>query len=221
MEKGYGQADPKLAAYVDRTFHLDDPVLADIQATADREGLPAIQVSRFDGRMIELLTRSARARRAVEIGTLAGYSAVNIIRGLTDDGMLYTFEYDPRHAKVAEANIQKHGYGKRARVFVGKARDRLPEIVKEGPFDLVFIDADKESYPFYLAWAEENLRAGGIVLCDNAFAWGNVADPKKTNGSDESATAIDTTNRRLADSGRFRAMMLPTGEGLAMGVKIR
>src|SRR5215472_16034192 len=136
MEKGYGQADPKLAAYVHRTFHLGDPVLEDIQATADREGLPAIQVSAFDGRILELLARSVGARRAVEIGTLAGYSAVNILRGLTEDGLLYTFEYDPKHAKVAKANLDKHGFQKRVRMFVGEASDHLPEIVGDGPFDL-------------------------------------------------------------------------------------
>ncbi len=221
MEKGYGQADPKLAAYVHDTFHLEDPVLEDIQATADREGLPAIQVSPFDGRILEILTRSVGARRAVEIGTLAGYSAVNILRGLTDDGVLYTFEYDPKHAKVAKANLEKHGYEKRARIFVGKALERLPEIVKEGPFDVVFIDADKESYPQYLAWAEDNLRIGGIVLCDNAFAWGGVADRAKVEGGDPQAAAIHRTNMRLAEGGRFRAIMLPTGEGLATGVKLR
>jgi predicted O-methyltransferase YrrM len=221
MEKGYGQADPKLSDYVDRVFQLDDPVLADIQATADREALPAIQVSRFDGRMLELFARAVNARRAVEIGTLAGYSAVNLIRGLTSDGILYTFEYDPKHAKVAEANLKKHGYLDRARIFVGKARERLPEITTEGPFDLVFIDADKDSYPDYLAWAEVNLRFGGIALIDNAFGFGKVADPKNIAGADPQATAIHETNTRLSNGGRFRAMMLPTEQGLAMGVKIR
>lgn len=217
MSKGYGQADPALARYVERVFDLADPVLSDVQGRADAAALPEIAISPGEGRLIEILTRAVGARRAVEIGTLAGFSAINILRGLPDDGTLYTFEYDQDHARIARENIERHGFGNRVRLFVGKARDHLPEITSEGPFDLVFIDADKESYPQYLAWAEENLRRGGMVLLDNAFAWGRVTAPE----GDAAATAIHQTNERLARSGRFCSMMIPTAEGLAIGIKVR
>jgi caffeoyl-CoA O-methyltransferase len=221
MNTGYGQSDPKLATYVERVFQLADPMLESIQKRADAAGLPTIQVSAFDGRILELIARASNAKRAVEIGTLAGYSGTNILRGLGDGGFLYTFEFDPKHARVSEENLTRAGFEGRFKVMLGRAVERLPEIEKESPFDLVFIDANKEDYPKYLAWAEKHLRVGGVVLCDNAFAWGNVADPKAIDGSDGSATAIHQTNERLAQSGRFRAMMLPTDQGLAMGVKIR
>jgi caffeoyl-CoA O-methyltransferase len=220
MEKGYGQSDPRLAAYVERVFGVADPVLEGALLKAKESGLPAIQVSPFDGRILELLARLVGAERAVEIGTLAGYSAINILRGLREGGRLWTFEYEPKHARIAEENLRRAGFEKSAQVLVGSALDRLPEIEGEGPFDLVFIDADKTSYPRYLAWAEAHLRIGGLVAIDNAFAWGNVADPKAVD-ADESARAIHETNVRLASGGRFRGMMLPTSEGMGIGVKIR
>jgi caffeoyl-CoA O-methyltransferase len=102
-------------------------------------------------------------------------------------------------------------------VLVGPALEKLSEIESAGPFDLVFIDADKANYPAYLEWAEVNLRVGGVVLGDNAFAWGNVV----SESPDEDAQGILAFNQRLATGGRFRSTMLPTGEGLAMGVKLR
>lgn len=220
MEKGYGQSDPKLAEYVARVFEVDEEVLRDVKASADAAGMPAIQVSPFDARLLTVLARAVGARRAVEIGTLAGYSAVGISRGMTDDGMLYTFEVERKHAEVARASLKRHGFEKRVQVIVGPALDHLQEIEKEGPFDLVFIDANKDGYPKYLAWAEEHLRIGGLVMLDNAFAFGKLGDPRAIE-SDPAVAAIHRTNERLARGGRFTAMMIPTGEGLAIGVKAR
>ena len=130
----------------------------------------------MDGLHLELLARAAGARRAVEIGTLGGYSGVCLLRGMPD-GRLDTFELEPRNAAVARESFEKAGVAGRARIHVGPAVDKLREIEADGPFDLVFIDADKTGYPAYLTWAEEHLRVGGIVLLDNAFGWGGVADP--------------------------------------------
>jgi len=227
IEKAFGQADARLARYVAEVFAPEDEVLAEIRDRSAAAGLPAIQMGPYDLLHIECLVRAAAARKAVEIGTLGGYSAVGILRGLTADGFLHTFEYEPRHAAVAEETLRRHGFAARARVHVGPALDRLPAIAGEAPFDLVFIDADKANYPNYLAWAEDHLRVGGIVLADNAFAWGQVVSaagdiPAGSDSADESAgRAIHAMNLRLAKGGRFRATMLPTAEGLAMGVKIR
>jgi caffeoyl-CoA O-methyltransferase len=168
-----------------------------------------------------VLARAAGARRGVEIGTLGGYSGVCLLRGMGEHGRLDTFEKDPCHAEIARETFARAGLAGRARIHVGSALERLPAIEGEGPFDLVFIDADKAGYPAYLAWAEEHLRVGGVVLADNTFAFGHVHEPAWA-GEDAAAVApLRAFAERLARGGRFRATILPTAEGLSLGVKVR
>ena len=216
-EKGFGQADPQLARWAEKIFQPEDAVLAEIRARSVKEGLPAIAVGRFDGLHLEVLARLLGARKVVEIGTLGGYSGVCLLRGMAPGGVLDTFELSEHNAKVARESFRKAGFAARARVHVGPALEKLAEIEGEAPFDLCFIDADKVGYPAYLAWAADHLRVGGAVAGDNAFGWGGVAKE----GGDEGVRALRRFNEELAGSGRFRATMLPTEEGLAVGVKLR
>ena len=216
-DKGFGQGSPELARWAESVFQPEDEVLAEIRKRSIAAGLPAIAVGRFDGLHLEVLARLMGARKAVEIGTLGGYSGVCLLRGMPKDGVLHTFELNEHHAEVARESFRRAGVADRARVHVGPALTKLREIEREGPFDLCFIDADKVSYPAYLAWAAEHLRVGGAVLADNAFGWGNVA---KKDG-DEGVRALRGFNEELARGGRFRATMIPTEEGLSLGVKIR
>jgi caffeoyl-CoA O-methyltransferase len=146
---------------------------------------------------------------------------VCILRGMGEGGVLHTFEISEKHAEVARESFRKAGAGSRARVHVGPALRLLAEIEKDGPFDLVFIDADKTGYPAYLAWATKNLRMGGVVVGDNAFGFGGVVRDDIPGADREGVLAIRKFNEELARSGRFRATMIPTSEGLAVGVKIR
>ncbi len=221
LVKGFGQGSRELADWAERVFEPEDAVLRDIRERSLAAGLRPIQVGRFDARHLEVITRTAGSRKAVEIGTLGGYSGVSILRGMAPDGFLHTFEIEPRSAEVARQSFERAGFARQAAIHVGPALEKLPAIERKGPFDLVFIDADKTSYPAYLAWAEDNLRVGGVLLADNAFGFGHVHDPGYAG---EDAPAIEALRRfaeRLARGGRFRATMIPTEEGLAMGVKIR
>jgi caffeoyl-CoA O-methyltransferase len=215
-DKGFGQGSPELARWAEKVFQPEDAVLAEIRARSIREGLPAIAVGRFDGLHLEVVARLVGARKAVEIGTLGGYSGVCLLRGMPD-GVLHTFELDSHHAEVARESFRKAGVADRARIHVGPALQKLREIENEAPFDLCFIDADKTGYPAYLDWAARHLRVGGAVLGDNAFGFGGVAKPD----GDEGVQALRRFNEELARGGRFRATMIPTEEGLALGVKIR
>lgn len=220
MDKGYGQADPGLARYVDEVFGGDDPTLESVRERQRRAGLPDIQVGRLDGLHLEVIARVAGASKAVEIGTLGGYSGVCLLRGMAPDGILHTFEIEPRHVEVARDTFREAGVESRVRLHVGPAAERLRDIERDAPFDLVFIDADKPGYPIYLAWAAEHLRVGGVLLGDNAFLFGKV--PQDPTGDDAaSIRAMRSFNEALARGGRFRATMLPTGEGLAFGVKLK
>lgn len=223
--KSFAAEGAALAGYVENTFRPEDAILADVRKRAAAAGLPAIHVSPFDGRLLEVLARAAQAKKIVEIGTLAGLSGVCLARALPEGGVLHTFEFEPKHAEVARESFRKAGVEKKVKIHVGAALKNLPAIEKDGPFDLVFIDADKENYPNYLAWAAKHLRPAGVVLCDNAFAWGlvTVGDDAAELKQGHNATArmaILATNAALADpKGPWRGMMIPTGEGLAMGVK--
>jgi caffeoyl-CoA O-methyltransferase len=220
-EKGFGQGSAELARWAEGVFAPEDGVLREIRERSAASGLPGIEVGRFDGLHLEVLARASGARRAVEIGTLGGYSGVCLLRGMGPAGRLDTFEREPRHAEVARESFRRAGVADRVRIHVGPALERLGQIEGEGPFDLVFVDADKGGYPAYLAWAEEHLRVGGVVLADNAFGFGHVHESEHRG---EDASAVESLRRfaeRLARGGRFRATMLPTEEGLAMGVKVR
>jgi caffeoyl-CoA O-methyltransferase len=220
-EKPFGTADPELSRWAERTFAPEDPILAEIRERSVAGGLPAIAVGKMDGLHLEVLARLCGARKAVEIGTLGGYSGVCILRGMDPGSVLHTFELSEKHAEVARESFRKAGVADRARVHVGPALRQLPGIEGDGPFDLCFIDADKTGYPAYLAWAEKNLKIGGVVIGDNAFGFGGVVRDDIPGTDREAIVAIRKFNEELARSGRFRATMIPTSEGLAVGVRIR
>jgi caffeoyl-CoA O-methyltransferase len=220
VNKSFGQNDPKLEAYVYETYAPEDPFLAEVRARQKSAGMPEIQVAPLDARHLEVIARASGAKKVVEVGTLGGYSAACLLRAIGEGGLLHTFELSERHAEVARETFRLGGWSN-AVVHVGPALEGLRAIEGEGPFDLVFIDADKLSYPKYLAWAEEHLRVGGTVLLDNSFLFGWVAAPPEGDRAAE-IRAMREVHERLADAkGRFRSTMIPTGEGLAMGVKTR
>jgi caffeoyl-CoA O-methyltransferase len=223
MDKIYASAsNEKIASYVKETFQPEDPTLQQIRESMERNNLPMIQVGDMDGLHLEVLTRAFNATRVVEIGTLGGYSGTCIARALPENGKLYTLEVDSKHARIAQESFRLANLGHKIEILTGPALDNLPKLAPRGPFDLVFIDADKVNYPAYIAWAAENLRVGGALLGDNTFAWGMIADTKIDDPEDrEAVAALRNFNWIAARGGRFRATILPTGEGLTLGVKIR
>ena len=219
--KGFGQGSPELALWAESVFQPEDAVLREIRERSRAAGLPAIEVGAFDGRHLEVMARAAGARRAVEIGTLGGYSGVCLLRGMGPEGLLHTFEREPRHVAVARQSFERAGFARQVRLHLAPALEGLRAIEAEGPFDLVFVDADKRGYPDYLAWAESNLRLGGVFLADNTFGFGHVHEPAPVGEDAASMEALRRFALRLAQGGRFAATMLPTAEGLAFGVKVR
>lgn len=218
MEKGFGQSDPDVVRYAYRVFQPEDACLASVREQARAKGLPDIALSPFDSLHLEVLVRMSGATRAVEIGTLAGYSGISICRALPAGGVLHTFESNPYHAEVARANFEQAGLADKVRLHVGPALENLASIEREGPFDLVFIDADKHNYPEYLRWATDHLRMGGVVIADNTFGWGQIHD---TGGEvQKPMEGLRRFNELVAQGGRFRATILPTGEGMTVGVKV-
>ncbi|HYA79144.1 MAG TPA: O-methyltransferase [Candidatus Nitrosopolaris sp.] len=156
-----------------------DPVLdAALEASA-AAGLPPISVTPNQGKLLQLLARMQRARNILEIGTLGGYSTIWLARALPGDGRLITLEVDPKHAEVARANFARAGLAGVVELRVGPALDTLPRVAAEGrgPFDLIFIDADKPSTADYFAWALRLSRPGSLIIVDNVVRNGAVSDP--------------------------------------------
>ena len=161
-------------AFIGERLLPPDPVLDAALAANAAAGLPAIDVSPAHARLLQILARIAGARRILEIGTLGGFSTIHLARALPAGGRLVTLEAVPKHAEVARANLDRAGLADRVEVIVGPALATLPGL--DGPFDFIFIDADKESNPAYLAEALRLARPGTVIVCDNVVRDGRVAD---------------------------------------------
>ena len=194
----------------------NDPVLTDALQSANAAGLPQIQVTALQGKLLHLLARMISARNILEIGTLGGYSTIWMARALPEDGRLITLEADKKHADVARENFDHAGVANKVELRLGKALDTLPQIAAErrGPFDLIFIDADKSSMPEYFAWSLKLARPGSIIIADNVVREGAVLNAESTDADIQgirrfaemlskekrvSATAIQTVGSKSYD----------------------
>jgi predicted O-methyltransferase YrrM len=160
-------------AFLDGTVVGDDPASSAAIQASNAAGLPPIAVSVQQGKFLCLLAGAIQARRILEIGTLGGFSAIWLARGAGPQGRVVTLEYEPGHAEVARANLQRAGVADRVEVIVGAALDTLPTL-SGGPFDLVFIDADKENNAAYVEWAVRLARPGSVILVDNVIRDGQI-----------------------------------------------
>ena len=153
------------------------------QAVADQNaaGLPAIEVAPVNGKLLHLIARMTGARRVLEIGTLGAYSTIWLARAVPHDGRIVTIEAEPRIADIARANLDRAGVGDKVEIRLGRAAEVLPTLDGGAPFDLVFIDADKESNTIYLDWAARLGRPGTVVMVDNTVRGGEVANPATEN----------------------------------------
>ncbi len=172
-------------------------------------GLPAINVSPTQGKLLQVLARAQRARTILEIGTHGGYSTIWLARALPPEGRLITLESDPHHAQVARANIARAGLDRMVSVRVGKALETLPALAAEGagPFDLTFIDADKPNNPEYFEWALKLSCRGSVIVVDNVVRNGAVIDPTST---DPNVRGVRRMNERIAAESRVSATAIQT-----------
>ena len=172
----------KVDDYFNGLLAPSDPALDAALEHSTAAGLPPHQVAPNQGKLLHLLARIQGARTVLEIGTLGGYSTIWLARALPEGGRLVSLEADPRCAEVARANVERAGLGEVVEIRTGKALESLPRLAEEGqgPFDVVFIDADKPGNPDYLAWALRLTRPGSLIIGDNVVRDGEVADPAST-----------------------------------------
>jgi predicted O-methyltransferase YrrM len=165
--------------YISDLLVPSDPVLDTVLATSAAAGLPAINVSPAQGKLLHMLAKLQGARAILEIGTLGAYSTIWLARALPANGRLITIEADPRHADVARNNIARAGLANVVELRLGKALEVLPQIAAQGngPFDFIFIDADKSNMPHYFTWALKLARRGSLIIADNVIRKGAVVNP--------------------------------------------
>jgi len=195
--------------YLTELFGGEDEVLTEAVAAGRAAGLPDIQVSPEQGRLLQVLARSVPARSVLEIGTLAGYSTIWLARALPKDGRMVTLEAEPKHAEVARANFKRAGLAETVEVRVGPAAETLAKLAAAGagPFDLVFIDADKPGYADYLSWALKLTRPGSLIVADNVVRNGAIADP---GNQDPNVVGVRQYIELVAAEPRLTASVLQT-----------
>lgn len=200
----------QIDAYISELFIKEDDALRGALESARAAGLPGIHVPAPLGKLLSILTRISGARKILEIGTLGGYSGIWMARALPAGGRLISLEVNPHHAEVARGNFSRAGVANKVEVRVGAALHTLPTLEGEAPFDLVYIDADKDNYPAYLDWAIRLTRPGALIVADNVLRGGAIINPAS---GDAGARGIHEFNRRAAEHPRFDSLIIPNRNG--------
>jgi predicted O-methyltransferase YrrM len=195
--------------YITELFVPFDPVMQEILAASEAAGLPSISVAPSEGKLLMLLAQICGARNILEIGTPGGYSTIWLARRMASGGSLITLEASAKHAEIARTNITRAGFADLVEVRVGPALETLPQLAAEGrsPFDLIFIDADKDSYSDYFAWALKLARPGSLIIADNVIRDGEILDPAS---NDPRVQGIRRFNQLLANEPRVKATVIKT-----------
>lgn len=196
-------------AYFAGAFIAEDSLLSAVRTANAQAGLPAIDVTPSQGKLLQLLVQIHQAKRILEIGTLGGYSTLWMARALPADGLLVTLETDPHHASVASANFQRAGFAHLIRLVPGKALETLPQVQRDypGPFDLIFIDADKVNTPDYFEWGLKLSRPGTVILVDNVVRRGEIL---QADTADPNVQGMRRLTAQLAREPRVSATALQT-----------
>lgn len=206
---------PEIQAYITALFAPEDEILRHVRESSAEQGLPQIAVSPEEGAFLGLLVRLCKARRILEIGTLAGYSTIWMGRALPPDGYLVTIEKSAVHAEIARQNFALAGLQGKIRLLVGEASLMLKKAAAFAPYDLIFIDADKERLSEYYDWAIRHLPPGGVIAVHNALWGGSVVGE----ASGPIIEAVRDFNRRVAQDERVTAHLYPAGDGTLIIVK--
>ena len=212
--------ETKRSLYLRRVFSSEDTILKSIREQAQKDRVGYMQISAYEGGILQFLCRALKIKKVVEIGTLYGYSALMMARALPADGRVFTLDMDKKRQEKAQALTAKDPAGKKIRFLPGRASESLQKLTKQAPFDMVFIDADKNSYMDYLRWSNQNLKSGGLLTADNSFLFGAVYGEAERAQTDKKALkTMLAFNKEVAQSGLYTGTLIPTAEGLTVGIR--
>ncbi|MCH7702966.1 MAG: class I SAM-dependent methyltransferase [Planctomycetes bacterium] len=201
--------------YIAAHTQPEDPFLAELKREASAAGIPAIWISPEQASLMQILLKLCKAREVIEVGTLAGYSAIAMARALPDGGRVRTVELSDKHADFAERWIARSDVADRIEVHRGSGADVLPTFA-DASADAAFLDADKENYALYLDQTRRTIRPGGLIMVDNAFAFGQLFDEHPT---DPETPAVRCFNEYISQATWVQSIIVPLGDGCWVGVK--
>lgn len=205
--------------YLDEIFGREDHLLQSIQQAAKREGVEKMQISPHEGRILQFLIQISKSKKIVEIGTLYAYSTLRMARVLPEEGQIWTLDMSVERHKISQEILKDSPDYKKIKWISGQALETLRSIENQGPFDMVFVDADKGAYMDYLLWSEKNLKTGGLIVADNSFLFGAVYGEAESSQREETIAVMREFNKRVSHSSSWRGALIPTNEGLTVGIK--
>tara|TARA_B100001564_G_scaffold325211_1_gene306569 strand:- start:264 stop:926 length:663 start_codon:yes stop_codon:yes gene_type:complete len=219
MASNRNTTPPPYHKYINEVFVQHNNSLETIKnSLTEQESL--MQLSPAEARLLQVIIAMIKPKKVVEIGVLAGYSAIHIAQSMPQNGHIWALDRSPRCVKLATKHFQDFGVADRITLLEGEASDNLKEIEQHGPFDMVFIDADKIAYPQYLDWAEKNTQSGSVIIGDNTFLFGSVYHESPPKGiAPTTWEAMRSFNKRLGDDRYYTSVLIPTIEGMTVAVK--
>lgn len=211
----------EMDGYISKMLHPESPTKIISRQKAEEMGASHMCLSHAEGLILRTFVSAKKCRKFIEIGTLTGLSSLYIIDGLAVGGKLWTFEKNEKNAKIAKEIFEHSSVRKdiSVEVVIGDAQASLNQKEEQGPFDGIFIDADKGAYLEYLSWAEKNLESGALIIADNIFLKGGVWGATQKNFNEKQIHVMKEFNQRLFDPNKFEGSIIPTTEGLYIGIK--
>ena len=207
--------------YLQEVFSKEDPILQKIREYSEKEGVKQMQISAYEGGILQFLAQTLQVKKAIEIGTLYGYSSLMLARALPEKAQLFTLDIDSARQEKAQELMQEDPAANKIQFISGPALESLKKLAEEvATFDLIFIDADKAGYLNYLHWSSNNLKKGGLLIADNTFLFGAVYGEPERKQNEKSLQVMRQFNKELAKSGLYISTLIPTAEGLTVGIRI-
>ena len=209
------KASPK-TQYLKKLFDIENKYFSFAKESANKIR-PEMSISFLEGKILEVLLKMIKAKKVIEVGAFTGYSALWISRALGENGKLWTLEYEAEHARLAKEALNDFP---NCEVIAGNALESLNVLKNKGPFDAIFIDADKGGYMDYLQWAEKHIRKGGLIIGDNTYLFENVylEQPNAEVGR-KAWEVMREFNKTLSDTEKYTSIILPTTEGMTVSIK--
>ena len=205
--------------YLKTIFSKEDDILKNIREWSEKENVGYMQISPYEGGILQFLCKALQVKKAVEIGTLYGYSSLMIARALPEDGHLFTLDINKTRQEKAKILIQNDPASRKIQFIPGPAMESLKKLERRTPFDMVFIDADKSAYLDYLHWSNKNLKPRGLLTADNTFLFGAVYKEAEREQDKKALETMTKFNKEVASSGLYISTLIPTAEGLTIGIK--
>lgn len=205
--------------YIETNFVKPDSRRANIITELQTFNKEGINVSSTEGKLLKVLTQMVKAKTVIEIGTLFGYSTSWFLEAVGEKGKVWSFEFSDEHYKKASELLKADIDKGRLQILLGNALEELPKVENQGPFDLVFIDANKAGYMDYFKWADANIKSGGLIIADNTFLFGTVYQDTPPDNNKKAWQVMRELNQTLGQSDKYESIMIPTAEGMTIALK--